>query len=140
MGKIRAKRRGARSRPEPAGLPTTTSLVKPMEETEESAPHPQPILHRVSAYTLPPAMHHIYICIATVEGHSFNPLQLASHDVTERKWACNSLSHLLGDTTQRTRLIEGRVVRRLAPLLLDQVMEIREAAAGALRWGLIIIL
>ncbi len=83
-------------------------------------------------------MHHIYICIATVEGHSFNPLQLASHDVTERKWACTSLSHLLGDTTQRTRLIEGRVVRRLAPLLLDEVMEIREAAAGALRWSLYI--
>lgn len=32
--------------------------------------------------------------------------------------------------------MEGRVVRRLTPLLQDEVMEIREAAAGALRLGL----
>ncbi len=66
-------------------------------------------------------------------------MQLASHDVTERKWACTSLSHLLLDCAQRTELIQGRVVRRLTPLLLDEVMEIREAAAGALRWSLCIL-
>ncbi len=61
--------------------------------------------------------------------------QLTNSDPAERKWACQSLSHLLLDHTHRTELMKGRVVRKLTPLLLDEVLEIREAAAGALRYN-----
>ncbi len=61
MGKIRAKRRAARSRPEPAGLPTT-SPVKAIEETSESPESRSlPILHRVSAKHV----HHTSVTIHT---------------------------------------------------------------------------
>lgn len=55
--------------------------------------------------------------------------------LSERIWACHSLLHLMGDEEHRTWLVRARLVARVAPLLVDQQLSVREAAANLLRYN-----
>ena len=74
----------------------------------------------------------------TVSGESSNfrsvPLfQLSDASFSERQWACHSLLHLMAEKGNRERLVKGGVVEKVAPLLMDQQLPVREAAASLLR-------
>ena len=65
--------------------------------------------------------------------YMYDFLQLASQLPSDRELACRSLSHLVFDPPSVEQLLGLRLVRRVAPLLVDQTPSVREAAAGALR-------
>lgn len=54
---------------------------------------------------------------------------------SERQWACHSLLHLMEDGESREKLVRGEAVRKVAPLLMDQDLPVREAAASLLRFA-----
>ena len=60
-------------------------------------------------------------------------LQLSDSSSEEREWACRSLSHLIQEEGTLKQLMRARLVRKTTPLLLDQVLTVRESAAGLLR-------
>ena len=61
-------------------------------------------------------------------------VQLSDPSASERQWACHSLWHLMEDAgSSRVRLLRsGVVVKKVAPLLLDKELSVREAAVSLL--------
>ncbi len=59
--------------------------------------------------------------------------QLSDASFSERQWACHSLLHLMEEKDDRERLMREGVVGKVAPLLMDQELPVREAAASLLR-------
>jgi len=49
--------------------------------------------------------------------------------------ACRAVSHLVFESPSVELLMSQCLVKKVAPLLVDTTMAVREAAAGALRYG-----
>ena len=64
----------------------------------------------------------------------FISLQIKDSSESERQWACHSLVHLTKERVNRDKLVRCGVVKKVTPLLMDQSLPVREAAAGLLRY------
>lgn len=103
MGKTRSKKRSSFQN-RPTGLPTVKEALKDAQENVNIG---------VKTYSL-------------VE-------KLTSTFPSERECACAGLANLVFDPGAISVLLQQDIVRRLAPLLLDDNRGIQEGAAGALR-------
>jgi len=61
--------------------------------------------------------------------------QFASSSPDVRAMACRAVSHLVFELPSVELLMSQHLVKKVAPLLVDTTMAVREAAAGALRYG-----
>ena len=62
-------------------------------------------------------------------------LQFTSSSPDVRAMACRAVSHLVFESPSVELLMSQCLVKKVAPLLVDTTMAVREAAAGALRYG-----
>ena len=60
--------------------------------------------------------------------------------MSERQWACHSLLHLFEENGTREKLVQCGAVKKVAPLLMDQVLPVREAAVSLLRYVVVRVL
>ena len=74
----------------------------------------------------------IYVSLTCVLHPS---LQLTSSFPNDRAMSCRAISHLVFESPSVELLMSQRLVKKVAPLLVDMTMAVREAAAGALRYG-----
>ncbi|KAJ8302516.1 hypothetical protein KUTeg_018912 [Tegillarca granosa] len=114
MGKTKQKKFRA-PKPKPTGLPSVKDCEKEFEEgllVEQSASCSN----------------------GSVDESTLNILEkLGSPNEEDREWGCTSVASLVSQPANISVLLENNVVKILGPLILDNSLQVRHKALGALR-------
>ena len=125
MGKLKAKNRRP-NRPHSSGKPSVKNKV--LQQRSEPT---IPALEKVdSSYSQD---NQSVLSMILLKKCLSLSVQLSDASFSERQWACHSMLHLMRERENREQLVRGGVVGKVAPLLVDQHLPVREAAASLLR-------